>query len=403
MDQMEGLNPRAFQLPKDIRETFEFIFTHPKTGRFMDIRDVVVAPSLPRGKVAVTRSKGSSLTKGHTQDTPKPAENSNLNCYCHKCSKSALAISGTSFLASHTVPDKFPILQAQKSELIKCDYCPLHWHLDCLSPPLASIPHQLLPEENEWIDRGDITMLQAQLWSGKCPLNPRLKFNPQVPKVESVLSCQDLYALDGAAIGSPMLATYRYLTIREKWMCPCHADWVTPKLRPRTHRAIFEMPERPVTWMGTHDDILNQSRKVPRFRIVLSNPSGELAIPTVTEQGTNSSKHLTELPKNNGHIEIQNCQATLDFYDQIKYVVPERRVEYEFFSKVKDQLDKVDFTLEPQLQQKLAEFDAHYHSKLEDVRLPAVDREHMERTVTSLLSQHTDLDSASRNVLLFLI
>ena len=26
-------------------------------------------------------------------------------------------------------------------QIVSCDYCALHWHLDCLSPPLASMPN----------------------------------------------------------------------------------------------------------------------------------------------------------------------------------------------------------------------------------------------------------------------
>jgi len=28
-----------------------------------------------------------------------------------------------------------------KRQLLKCDFCPAHWHLDCLDPPLANPPH----------------------------------------------------------------------------------------------------------------------------------------------------------------------------------------------------------------------------------------------------------------------
>ena len=29
---------------------------------------------------------------------------------------------------------------ARKGTLIRCDFCPLYWHLDCLDPPLTSAP-----------------------------------------------------------------------------------------------------------------------------------------------------------------------------------------------------------------------------------------------------------------------
>lgn len=44
--------------------------------------------------------------------------------------------------------DQKPILCAQcgkssghKRQLLKCDFCHAHWHLDCVDPPLANPPH----------------------------------------------------------------------------------------------------------------------------------------------------------------------------------------------------------------------------------------------------------------------
>lgn len=30
---------------------------------------------------------------------------------------------------------------ALRKPMINCDFCPLHWHLDCLNPPMASPPN----------------------------------------------------------------------------------------------------------------------------------------------------------------------------------------------------------------------------------------------------------------------
>lgn len=48
---------------------------------------------------------------------------------CYKCGGSSIP---TRSLASD--------LGAQWRPIVSCDYCNLHWHLDCLSPPLASMP-----------------------------------------------------------------------------------------------------------------------------------------------------------------------------------------------------------------------------------------------------------------------
>jgi hypothetical protein len=48
---------------------------------------------------------------------------------CYVCGGSALPIKGL-------VTDPEPKLR----RLISCDYCFLHWHIDCLNPPLAHAP-----------------------------------------------------------------------------------------------------------------------------------------------------------------------------------------------------------------------------------------------------------------------
>jgi hypothetical protein len=375
----------------------------------MNIRDVVVSRAQPKTKTRITRSRGnvakSLLTHNTAPEANKPAEpEADISKHCHKCGKTSLALPQTSFLASNSVPDTFPTLQSQSSNLIKCDYCPLYWHLDCLSPPLASIPHQLLPEETEWVDLGEIKMVQSQLWTGRSPLDPPVQYNPQVPLPQEVLSCHDMYALESAAIGSPMLATYRYLNIRHKWMCPCHADWVTPKLKPRSNVAAVELPERPVTWMGTHDELVKKS--MPRLKIVYSNspsPTNGPEGPSSRKSTRSDSKSPKQLPyhdfKNNGHIEIKNSQETLDLFDQIKYVVPEKRIEYEFFEKVRDKLDQVELYLEPQLAEKLAEFDACFYSKLEAIaNSQHADRQELETQVNEAIHSQTDVDKSSMEV-----
>jgi hypothetical protein len=35
----------------------------------------------------------------------------------------------------------------QWRSIVSCDYCPLHWHLDCLSPPLLAMP----PLDRKWM------------------------------------------------------------------------------------------------------------------------------------------------------------------------------------------------------------------------------------------------------------
>jgi len=66
---------------------------------------------------------------------------------------------GTSALPRHMTPDtptsgtrsRRPSEHDTESELwrsiVSCDFCPLHWHLDCLNPPLLSVP----PLDRKWM------------------------------------------------------------------------------------------------------------------------------------------------------------------------------------------------------------------------------------------------------------
>lgn len=38
---------------------------------------------------------------------------------------------------------------SQPREMVSCDYCPLHWHLDCLDPPRASNPKHTIEQQDE--------------------------------------------------------------------------------------------------------------------------------------------------------------------------------------------------------------------------------------------------------------
>lgn len=51
---------------------------------------------------------------------------------CYKCGGSSIPLHS---LASDP--------EASWRQIVSCDYCALHWHLDCLSPPLASMPNSM--------------------------------------------------------------------------------------------------------------------------------------------------------------------------------------------------------------------------------------------------------------------
>ena len=74
---------------------------------------------------------------------------------CFRCGTSALPRhttrdTPTSGSSSGTVsrrPSEYDTESELWRSMVSCDFCPLHWHLDCLNPPLLSVP----PLDRKWM------------------------------------------------------------------------------------------------------------------------------------------------------------------------------------------------------------------------------------------------------------
>ncbi|KAI9849729.1 MAG: hypothetical protein M1838_000090 [Thelocarpon superellum] len=99
---LERKNPVAYTLPMDIREYFEGV----KTGDEGEYEE------------AVTQKSRARAGYDEIPDFLKLKDAKGKYVLCFKCGRSAL----------------------NHQEIIPCDYCSLHWHLDCLDPPMANPP-----------------------------------------------------------------------------------------------------------------------------------------------------------------------------------------------------------------------------------------------------------------------
>ncbi|KAI1467011.1 uncharacterized protein F4812DRAFT_45615 [Daldinia caldariorum] len=99
---LDRKNPRAFRLPEDVRDLFEGVRTGPE-GEYEEI-----VPPKPK-----TSKKGVEEPFDFFK-----VRNADGAVLCHHCQKA--------------VSDNRPI--------IPCSVCGLHWHLECLDPPLAVPP-----------------------------------------------------------------------------------------------------------------------------------------------------------------------------------------------------------------------------------------------------------------------
>lgn len=348
LDSLKAVNPKMFELPRSIWEEFEHVFAHPVTGGYMDIRDVIVT------RASKTRSK-STIRSSAIYDAPlvsneqisglgsqlKSISDSDTGS-CHQCGKSGFDLSQTSFLLSNTVKQTFPTIQKQRSEMIKCDYCELYWHIDCIIPrPLASIPPELIEDDAEILDVSEISWIKSQLWSGsKHPLYRQLPHSPIVVDPETEITAALMNELTECALGSPLLNTFRQLKIRRKWMCPCHADWILPKAR--------------VKKTEHNTDTKTKSNNTNYATVKYLTSKGEIV---VNDQG--------------GNILIANLPETLAHYSPPKVIIPEQKIHSDFLTKcLKPMYHRGNVSKHSEMFEKFKEFDMKFSTcRKKDARI----------------------------------
>ncbi|KAI0273862.1 hypothetical protein BC834DRAFT_855990 [Gloeopeniophorella convolvens] len=127
--------PIEFQLPEDIRTFFKFVGTNPR-GQYTDT-SLIKAPRLNRSGQMEYR------------DPFRTKDKNGSPVLCFRCGSSALP-----YQAAQDAPIKRPRRSSARGtdaeqwrSIVSCDHCQLHWHLDCLSPPLLAMP----PLDKKWM------------------------------------------------------------------------------------------------------------------------------------------------------------------------------------------------------------------------------------------------------------
>ncbi|KAL0578257.1 hypothetical protein V5O48_003752 [Marasmius crinis-equi] len=126
---LENSLPSEFQLPEDIRTFFKDVGTNPK-GAYVDTSEIK-PPRLNRHGQLEDR------------DAHRLRDRNGQPVLCFRCGTSALpenvAATAPSTKRVRKATEKAMQYEVWK-DMISCDYCNLHWHLDCLDPPLSSMP-----------------------------------------------------------------------------------------------------------------------------------------------------------------------------------------------------------------------------------------------------------------------
>ncbi|KAF8151285.1 hypothetical protein BJ912DRAFT_938088 [Pholiota molesta] len=132
-------NPVEFQLPEDIRTYFKDVGTGAK-GNYFDSSGI----KPPRLKRVCRHGQLED------RDPYRLRDRNGGPVLCFQCGISALpdSLSATAPAAKRIrrSTSKASTPDAWKS-IISCDYCSLHWHMDCLDPPLLTLP----PFNKKWM------------------------------------------------------------------------------------------------------------------------------------------------------------------------------------------------------------------------------------------------------------
>ncbi|KAJ3219752.1 hypothetical protein HDU67_009564 [Dinochytrium kinnereticum] len=287
---IQSQNPIIFELPREIKECFDDIIAHPATGAFMDAKDIEIitigsrssraAKSLDRGLVVPLNgptpsvSRGSEKALNYIDDAAYDIDISqpHSSAFCFKCQRSGLRPSPMTLMDSNVVGQPIVselalIPQRSRSAMVRCDYCYLWWHLDCLDPPQLLVPSELR-HEPEVINVRHVKDMRAKFW-GKWACDASdiamdrsrartRRANEEVAGVALNLRKKDETSSSELSISSAVstLNNANVVQLRKKWMCPCHADWCLPKTRrPRRWKVVTldEKSEAPDTMY--HDKI----------------------------------------------------------------------------------------------------------------------------------------------------
>ncbi|KAJ7043330.1 hypothetical protein C8F04DRAFT_1074418 [Mycena alexandri] len=127
--------PTEYQLPEELRTFFKDVGTGPK-GTYVD-NSVVRQPRLNRFGLVEDR------------DAHRLRDKNGEPVLCFKCGTSALppGLAAAAPATKRARRSSTRVATGISKSMVSCDYCTLHWHLDCLDPPMSTMP----PINKKWM------------------------------------------------------------------------------------------------------------------------------------------------------------------------------------------------------------------------------------------------------------
>ncbi|KAJ3098193.1 hypothetical protein HDU97_004202 [Phlyctochytrium planicorne] len=191
----------------------------------------------------------------HNVDFSTPSGHLSMNSFCYKCHDSGLRQSQMDMLYTSSVEDPLQIETAlipkrQRSPLIRCDYCCLWWHLDCLDPPQLLLPLEYRTEP-DIINLRSVKDLRMKYWGQHAGDSVDFAERTLFKEIHPYLSLDSESKRGRDNSGVEMADINSILQIRGKWMCPCHVEWSLPPKRHLRRWKYVRLDETKDTGTGT--------------------------------------------------------------------------------------------------------------------------------------------------------
>lgn len=117
---LEKTNPRAFALPQDVQTHFEDVSARGDGSYFEEVKKFpLYVRRILTWNLTLTRYRAKSSGYGYQKPDYTKVLDGEKPILCVQCGVSS----------------------GGKRQMLKCDFCNAHWHLDCVDPPLANPPH----------------------------------------------------------------------------------------------------------------------------------------------------------------------------------------------------------------------------------------------------------------------
>jgi len=336
---LEKLNFQAikiFKLPPSISNAFASSARNPASGDYIDLTEYSIVP----------RFSGISQ-----QTLIENLRKEAATAICFKCCRSGA--SGAPGSSETLQPAGY--LAGVEPVIIRCDYCPLWWHLDCLDPPLTHLVNVSTFPLDEALHESELGAQHSPPKRGRKQMASDVASDDR--KLHDLAFGTDTYWTQG--IVSAPATTGHALGLRRRWMCPCHSTWEQRKVDTLLQQISAAPTHSPTEAAKEADDlaeadthvVLKETFDVDSFREQQPKlfphrytPAGPLTFPVPP---TPSQK-----PWNHGEIGIVNddgddkygIEATMRgvngnrgwarfLVDDHEFEVSEARVKMEFLNK----------------------------------------------------------------------